>query len=303
MTDALTVLARRWGAHEGTLSRVDRATNLVGRFQSDAGAFYLRITTTAARSLSLLAGALDWQRHLFRSGAPVAEPVPSAEGFWIETASSGSTTIVATATRAVPGRAVDVGNLTEIAAWAEAVGRVHGASERHTPSPVSTTARTVNGELPTLVDLWKQIESIAAIDPVLGERYAQGSQYLARVSEPTLITHADVRPENAVVSDGRVVLLDFDEPTVAWAPYDLARMMLDDDARPPDDPARHFGAIREGYLRGRPAARISADDVEQFVRIRVVLMHAWSVQDPSGSTDAWLHQLRSLLCSPLRLSR
>jgi Ser/Thr protein kinase RdoA (MazF antagonist) len=301
VTDALTVLARRWGAHEGTLSRVDRATNLVGRFQSDAGAFYLRVTTRAARSLSLLAGALDWQRHLFMSGAPVAEPVPSAEGFWIETASSGSTTCVATATRAVPGRAVDFGNLTEIAAWAEAVGRVHDASERYTPSPVSTTTRTVNGELPTLVDLWKQIESIAAIDPVLVERYAQGSQYLAGMSEQTLITHADVRPENAVVSDGRVVLLDFDEPTVAWAPYDLARMMLDDDARPPRDSVRHLSAIRDGYQRGRPAAPVLDDAVEQFLNIRVLLMYAWSLQDPSGSTETWLPQLRSLLCSPLSL--
>jgi Ser/Thr protein kinase RdoA (MazF antagonist) len=299
VTDRLIDFARRWDAREGTLARIDGATNLVGRFQSDTGTLYVRVTNTSVRSLSLAAGALDWQRHLFNAGAPVAEPLRSSNGCWIETSANESTTFIATATRALPGRAVDFANLTEIDSWAEAVGRVHAASVTYRTSPVSTSAGTIHGELPALGDLWQQIEPAVASDPLLRERYEQGSAYLGGRIEPTLVTHGDVRPENAVASGGRVVLVDFDEPTRAWPPYDLARMMLDDDARPAADPDRHLQAIRDGYRRGRPSATISEDDVAQWLRIRVLLMYAWSLQDSTGSSEAWLHQLRSLLASPL----
>lgn len=225
----------------------------------------------------------------------------SLDGFWVEAVSSGDETYVATATRGIPGRPVVFSNPSDVTMWAQAVGLLHAASRSYTPSPVATRLGTIAGELPTLGDLWNQIEPVIKNDPLLRERYAQGSMYLERAPEPTQITHGDVRPENVLVSDGRVVLLDFDEPTIAWAPYDLARMMLDDDARPAANPGAHLSAIRAGYRRGRPWATILDDDVEQLLNVRVLLMYAWSLQDPAGSTETWLHQLRSLLCSPWSL--
>jgi Ser/Thr protein kinase RdoA (MazF antagonist) len=295
-TDRLMDFARRWDAREGTLTRIDGATNVVGRFQSDTGTLYVRVTNTSVRSLRLVAGALDWQRHLFNAGAPVAEPVASSHGFWIETSAAEPATVIATATRALPGRPVDFANLREIEAWAEAVGRVHAASEDYRASPVSTSAGTIPGELPALVDLWKQIGPVVATEPSLvRERYAQGSAYLAGRTEPTLLTHGDARPGNAVISDGRVMLLDFDEPTIAWAPYDLGRMLLDDNAHPAADPDRHLRAIRDGYRRGRPSSPIVENDLDQLFRIRVLLMYCWSLEDGAHSTEPWLKQLRSLL--------
>jgi Ser/Thr protein kinase RdoA (MazF antagonist) len=244
--DATVELAGRWGADSRTLSPITGATNRVYQCESAVGPLYLRLTTSPTSTLPLIGGSLDWQRHVHRAGAPVAEPVVSRAGFWIESTSSGSVTLYATAVRGVPGRPVGFHNFTEVEAWAETVGAVHAASASFAPSPISTSEGTVAGRLPTLLEFWKAIEPIADGDPLLRSRYMQGSDWLARLGEPRLVTHGDVRPANALFDHGRVVLLDFDEPTWAWEAYDLARMMLDDDAGQPEDAALHRSALLNG---------------------------------------------------------
>ncbi len=297
MTDALAILAHRWGAHEGTISRGDGAMQIVARVQTDAGVVYLRVTPSSSRSLAVVAGALDWHRHLYEAGAPVVEPLRSSDGFWIETASTGPITAVAIATRGAPGRPVNFDNPAEIRAWAEAVGRIHAASKSYTPSPVSTRAGPVEGKLPTLGDHWTQIEPTIATDPSLRAHYAESSRYLARLPQPQLVTHGDLRPENALISDVRVVLLDFDEPTWAWPTYDLARMILNDDASPPRDRSAHLAAIMTGYLLARPMFSCTSDDLNAFLRIRALLMYGWSLQDHSEDV-AWLRRLRDAITLP-----
>ena len=294
MTDALAILAHRWGAHEGTISRVDRATQIVARFQTDAGVVYLRITPASTRSLSVVAGALDWHRHLYEAGAPVVEPLRSSDGFWIEMASIEPITAVAIATRGAPGRPVNFDDPVEIRAWAEAVGRVHAASKSYTPSPVSTRTGPVEGKLPTLGDHWTEIEPTIATDPSVRAHYAESSRYLARLPQPHLVTHGDVRPENALISDDRVVLLDFDEPTWAWPTYDLARMILNDDASPPRDRSAHLAAIMTGYRQSMPMFSCTSDDLDAFLRIRALLMYGWSLQDHFDDAT-WLRRLREII--------
>jgi Ser/Thr protein kinase RdoA (MazF antagonist) len=284
-------LASRWQADPETLTLVSHGGNQVFRCTSPGGPLYIRVTTSAVRRPSLIAGAVDWHRQLHAAGAPVVEPLVSLNGCWIE--ASGGTTF-ATATRAARGRPVEFGSRAEVSSWAEAVARVHTASEGYVPAPVSTSRGPMDGELPALLDLWREIEPVVTSDPALREQYTARSLDLARCSEPLSITHGDVRPENAVISDGRVILIDFDEPTRAWAAYDLARMMLDDDACPPADRDRHRSAILDGYRRARPRAAIEDSDIERFLGIRILLMYGWSVLDPAGVTEKWLRQLRSL---------
>jgi Ser/Thr protein kinase RdoA (MazF antagonist) len=159
---------------------------------------------------------------------------------------------------------------------------------------VSTTTGPLLGELPTLLDQWKQIEPAVADDTRLRERYARGFEFLSRLSPPALVTHSDVRPANALISDGRVTVMDFDEPTWAWPPYDLARMMLDDDARPSGN-TEHLTTLKNGYRRGNRTTSITDADIKAFLDLRVLLMYAWSLQDSETTGSPWLTQLRSLL--------
>ena len=293
--DATVELAGRWGANSRTLSPITGTTSRIYQCDSPAGPLFLRLTTSALHTVASVASALDWQRHVHGVGAPVAEPVISGNGFWIESASTGPVTLLVTATRAVPGRPVDFHNLGEIEAWAGAVGAVHAASAAFTPSPISTSEGTVAGRLPTLLELWKAIKPIADGDPLLRSRYMQGSDWLARLGEPYVVTHGDVRPANALFADGCVVLLDFDEPTWAWEAYDLARMLLDDDAGQPTDPALHRSAVLNGYRKARPAISVSTETLDQFLQIRSLLMYCWSLEDPARAGPVWLERLRSQL--------
>ena len=202
--------------------------------------------------------------------------------------------IFATVTREVQGEHVDFSSLADIAAWADAIGRIHAASESYKPSSVSTSAGVVEGRLPTLLDLLKQVEPAVRDDPLLQARYDRGVGWLREQFDRMLVTHADVRPGNAVIRETGVTMIDFDEPTHAWAGYDLARMMMDDEARLPSIPVEHLMAILDGYRRARPQIPISGEEVSQFLSIRALLMYVWSLDD--ATTDAaWRDRLRAVL--------
>jgi Ser/Thr protein kinase RdoA (MazF antagonist) len=266
----------------------------VYRCESGAGRFYLRVSRPEVRSLELVAGAVDWQRHLHEREAPVAEPVPSAEGHLIEVVSERGLPFFATVTREVHGDRIDWTNLSQIAAWATAIGRVHEASEDYEPSTVFTSAGIVEGRLPALPHQWEQIASAVKGDPLLQRHFDLGSRWMRQQSAPTLITHADVRPGNALIADRGVTMIDFDEPAIAWPAYDLARMILDDDGTLPLNAAAHLAAMLDGYRIGRPHVAIAPEEVWHFLSIRALLMYAWSLED--GDTDPdWLGRLRTVL--------
>jgi Ser/Thr protein kinase RdoA (MazF antagonist) len=293
-SEIVTALAMRWGADAFPISCISRGPNAVHRCETGAGRFYLRVTRPGSRSLELVAAAVDWQRYLHERAAPVAEPVPSADGHLIEVVSESGQPVFATVTREVQGNRIDFTNLLQITAWATAIGRIHGASSLYTPSPVSTSAGIVVGKLPSLSHQWQQIASTVADDPLLKSHFDFGSRWMDQQSEPTLVTHADVRPGNALISDRGVTMIDFEEPAIAWPAYDLARMMLDDDGTPAANAEAHLAAILNGYRIGRPGAAMWPEDVWHFLNIRVLLMYAWSIED--GDTDTgWMTRLRSLL--------
>jgi Ser/Thr protein kinase RdoA (MazF antagonist) len=296
-SEAVIELAGRWRAAPRTISCVSRGGNLVYRFESSAGRSYMRLTASDVRPLDLVAGAMDWHRHLRGAGAPVAEPVTSANGFWIEVIAGDPMPIFATVTREVPGEHVDFSSLFDIAAWADAIGRIHAASEGYKPSSISTSAGIVEGKLPTLVDLLKQVEPAVRDDPLLQAHYDSGAGWLREQFDRTLVTHADVRPGNALIRETGVTMIDFDEPTHAWPAYDLARMMMDDEARLPSIPAQHLMTILDGYRRARPFITISAEDVWRFLSIRALLMYVWS-QDDATTDAAWRDRLRIVLEHP-----
>lgn len=293
-SEIVTALARRWGADASPISCISRGSSAVYRCETGAGRFYLRITGPGARSLELVAAAIDWQRHLHEHGAPVAEPVPSADGHLIEVVSESGQPLFATVTREVQGNRIDFTNPPQITAWATAIGRIHDASSHYTPSPVFTSAGISEGKLPVLPRQWKHIASAVADDALLKSHFDSGSRWMGQQSGPTLVTHADVRPGNALISERGVTMIDFDEPAIAWPAYDVARMMLDDDGTLAPNAAPHLAAILDGYRIGRPDAAIWPDEVWNFLNIRVLLMYAWSIED--GDTDAgWLTRLRSVL--------
>jgi Ser/Thr protein kinase RdoA (MazF antagonist) len=292
--EAVTTLARRWGADQRTISCVSRGGSDVYRFESGAGRFYLRLPTPEVRPPELVAAAVDWHRHLHTAGAPVAEPVSSANGFWVEVISDDRTTIFATVTREARGGHVEFTDLSGVAAWATALGHIHTASESYKPSSVSTSAGVVGGKLPTLLHLFEQLEPAVTSDPLLQLHYDRGVRWIRTQSDHTLVTHSDMRPGNALISDGRVTIIDFDEPTHAWPAYDLARMMLDDDASLPSTPAQHLTAILGGYRGARPDATISAEEVWHFLGIRALLMYVWSIDDHTADVG-WRARLRTVL--------
>ena len=86
-SEIATALARRWQAAPRRISCVSRGGNLVYRFEAGTDRFYLRVIKPEVRPLELVAGAVDWQRHLHQRNAPVAEPLASADGHVLEVVS------------------------------------------------------------------------------------------------------------------------------------------------------------------------------------------------------------------------
>ena len=74
--------------------------------------------------------------HLAEERAPVAEPVPSVNGAYIELLEDG---FYATAQKEAPGDEMQkhILDLSVYEAWGRSLGKLHAASRRYQPDPVN----------------------------------------------------------------------------------------------------------------------------------------------------------------------
>src|SRR5947207_5868602 len=76
----------RWDPAAGSIQAVARSENFVYRFRDAAGRErYLRIARPGYRPRREIEAELDFVRHLHACGVPVAAPVMSLRGKWVET--------------------------------------------------------------------------------------------------------------------------------------------------------------------------------------------------------------------------
>jgi Ser/Thr protein kinase RdoA (MazF antagonist) len=282
--DTVARASALWGTE--ALERVSLSANVVHRL---ADGNYLRLVHSRLRDEEFLAAGVDWARGLAAQGASVSTALESARGNLIEVVDDGW---LATVWRGIVGEPLtDAMTTTQLEAWGEAAGRLHSASVVYTPKAVRTSSQSVLPERFFLRRFWANIEATVSKDAELLEMYRRLTPLLEALPEPEmLICHGDFRPANAIWDGARVWVVDFDEPVLAWAEYDVARAMSRDHEGVFPNLKTHLDTFRRGYERGRGEG-LNVPRLELFVQVQALLSLSWSLEDASWG---WTHDLRRL---------
>lgn len=270
----------------------------------------LRLTRATLRRADELRAAAAWLEHLHGAGAPVPRPLRSCHGQLLEAVVEGERCWFVGALEALPGvplsepLAGDHARPAVMRAWGAALARLHAASADYRPPPWRAFHH------------WRAQWRRAGArlrDPALRRTHAELDGWLRSLppsaSTPTAfgLCHADARPGNLLWDGGRVRVIDFDEPTWHWHAYDLARAMLALTGRPLGERRALLDALLVGYRRVRPLAPRWQRELPRFLRLRLLLMLAWSEEDAergtpiqaAGTDPAWAAGLRRQLLEPI----
>ena len=297
-----------WNADVGFLEFVSQSANTVYKFSSDGEVRFLRLVHHELRDHAFLAAGLDFLNHAWLAGAFVCQPVLSSRGCFIEDILQGDDVFLATVTAGVPGKTLgEIGESkrleavfefgandtpeillepAQVQAWGQALGTLHAASESYQPVPVRLSSGMVQfPESFSLPKFWANIKSICSGDPDLQFIHAELEAWLETLPPSEMIVaHGDFRSGNAIWDGTRVTILDFDEPVLAWAEYDIARTLLQDECDPFPNLEQHFAHFLEGYKHVRTLLNVQSR-IQNFLRVRALLMLAWSPEDSNWAGE------------------
>jgi Ser/Thr protein kinase RdoA (MazF antagonist) len=294
-----------WNADVGSLEFVSISANAVYKFLVNGEVRFLRLVHHELREHAFLAAGLDFLNHAWLAGAFVYQPLLSSRGCFIEDVLQADDVFLATVTAGVAGQTL--GEISEsvrlenavndtqdmllepvqVQAWGQALGTLHAASESYQPVPVRLSSGMVQfPESFSLQKFWANIKTVCSSDPDLEHVHAELGTWLETlpISE-MIVTHGDFRSGNAIWDGTRVTILDFDEPVLAWAEYDVARTLLQDECDPFPNLEQHLAHFLEGYERARALPNVQSR-ISNFVRVRALLMLAWSLEDSSWVNEA-----------------
>ena len=228
-----TILQRAaslYGAEPGGLTELEGFENYIYCFARNGQDLVLRIGHTLHRSVPHTQAEIAWLNYLVDRGLPVARPVTSKRGRWLEVIDPGRDRgcFVTTAFEKAPGVILDdeprakarYWNAALFEQWGAVMGRLHrAATEYANPKP---PARRPEWHEYDVLDL----ERFVPTDQTAV--YARARELMARLHAlPTDrasygLIHADLTQWNFVVHEGRLTVFDFDSSEYAWFAKDIA---------------------------------------------------------------------------------
>ena len=308
------VALKAWGLADADLELVSQSENAVFRVQStDGGTLALRIHRPGYHDLDELNSELCWTAALNDAGVqiPAVKPTQDGQGY--------STVPVPDADEVRHVGLMDwaegktlrsvIDDSTELdiqaqhfAALGRVAARIHNQASGWRP-PVgfrrhSLDADGLMGNRPFWGPFWEH----QALTPgqrqlVLAARrrlHGELSGYGKSKDRYGLI-HADLHAENALIHDGRLTIIDFDDAGYGWHAYELAVAIYDHRNHP--NGRAFVRALVQGYRELRPLSDEIVAALPLFCTIRSLALLGWMHQRPEleGNADS-----RSLVESTCR---
>lgn len=287
VVDALSL----WGLGGCSVTLVAARENRVFRVEAPAGPLALRLHRPGYRSQVELASELAWMAALEGGGLNVPRPVPARDGSLCATV--GDTTVdVLTYLDGTPlmkeGQLAQDADLSGIALrLGGALARLHDISDGwDAPAGFFRPAWDAEGLLgdnPLWGRFWEN-PALTADQAALLTKTRQAAQRVLSRLAPELdygLIHADAVPENVLIGNGAVHLIDFDDGGYGFRLFDLATTMNRLHRYAPDGAAgRRF---LDGYLQARP---IDLHPLPLFRLLRSLTYVGWVIarmDEPSAS--------------------
>lgn len=291
LRDAGRIGLRQWGISDATLELIKHRENAVFRVQHDGGRSVLRVHRSGYHSDSELWSELQWMRALADSGiqVPMAIPAVSGESFinyeapglpgpvqmdlfeWISGEQLGS---VENGLAEGADIAHVYGTIGELAArvhnqscaWSAPAGFVRHAWD----------ADGLAGDQPLWGRFWELESASPGQRDLLARGRARVFRDLSRLDkspETYSMIHADLVPENLLVDDGQVRVIDFDDAGFGWHLFELATVLYLIADEPYFTEARD--ALFAGYRLHRKLPDERLDNLPLFMLARGFTYVSW----------------------------
>ena len=293
--------AAHWNADPASLQLVNHGINVVYRFIANDQAYYLKLTHAQLKSPAALTANWDFLLHLAKNSAPVSPPALSAGGQKVVAISQNEEIFLASVAQAMPGQLLTEPILPEdtYIHWGRALAHLHNASASFQPTDPSHYLSWDNN--------WNEIRAL--IDPndhIALTEFEQVDAWFQTLSTdpPDFgLTHADFRAGNMLLCQGRITIIDFDEPVWHWYPADLARPFLELADCPLEDRRQALNWFIQGYRTLRPMDDFWVENLPWFMRMNTLGIYTWSAAhwDPRQplTRPEWIDHYQHRFTHPL----
>jgi Ser/Thr protein kinase RdoA (MazF antagonist) len=305
MADTVAAQALTLAAHEalkafpiepGELTLISRSENVTFKVTNkfDGAAYVLRLHRPGYHALQALQSEHVWTRDLAAAGVAVPTPMMTCDGCeYVEVSISG----MAERRYAGLARWIQGENLDEVLrrqpeprvveASYEQIGALLAAIHNHSAGwqPPTNFKRHVldadglMGEAPFWGRFWEHPGLSAGERDLLRATRDHIHSALIRYGKDPMtysMIHADPIPQNVLIKNGRVALIDFDDAAFGWHQYDLAVALIDFWA------LSSFTATRQACIRGYRAVREISDQALTLLPLFLLTRGLAEI--------GWLHQ-------------
>lgn len=295
--------AQQWVDSPEKLTLINNQINCVYRFEHNNQGFYLRLTHEDIRTADDLAGAIDFQHHLWQQKVPVCQPLLSRQNRFIETIWQDNLYFLAHVSQEVPGSIMhfDYADKKPYFIWGQALAKLHSASQ---------TYQNKTHAFKNWQDLWQETQGyLTQEDEDIKALYSSIDNHLQSFTANSAnfgLTHADHRPGNVLYDGNHIYIIDFDEPVYHWFITDIAKPFLDLCQTPYSNWQQKFAGFLEGYRTIMPISEEELSHINWFVQMKSLDIYLWCKNNwfeptaPGGKPrDVWLQELRHMALTPL----
>jgi Ser/Thr protein kinase RdoA (MazF antagonist) len=267
----------RWEVAPGSLEPVTRTGNFVFRFRDSASGLvrYMRISPPYYRSLNQIKAEVDFVRFLHADGVPVATPVISNRGKWVETlrtqCDGEQHTQYVVVWESVSGAIASwtkdqEANCRMIFERGKALGRMHRSAQNYRPTGNFSRFHWFED------DLFRHPEEyFERADVIQRREYESIVQWMLSrdaTHQSYGVCHADFGSGNMFRrDDGSMIAFDFDDCVQHWFSYDLAVTIRNGAKMPLESRRRYMRAMLDGYAEEKDLCGDGPAEVERFCHL------------------------------------
>jgi len=308
--DVLDTAARLFGTSKDHLKKFDDyegCANLVYQYEMDGQQRILRISFRSDRTVELIQAELHFINYLAGNGVRVSQPIPSHNGYLVETLQAEEIPFhVVSFIRGRGMRVPDNGyryregvSINEyFQNWGQVLGKMHRLTKKF--KPISDEIRRPEWHTWEYCSGFPYAKRLPAIqkkyDALITELYA-----LPKDIDSYGLIHNDFNDGNFIVDydNGDITVFDFDDCCYFWFIYDIAcaweggigRVMFRPLSERKEFMDRYMEQVMEGYERENTLYTEWLDRLPLFLRVIQMqeLMHfAQYLDDPDEETQAGL---------------
>ncbi|MBG6085128.1 phosphotransferase enzyme family protein [Zhihengliuella flava] len=279
---------------QGRLELVKYRENYVFKLTCPTAAFAVRVHRLGYRNAAQIRTEMAYLHALAERGLPVPRVVPTREGELLCAASWQGETVYVDVLDWVEG-AMPLGDIAQGLDGASALtpeefeslgvrlGQLHGALMELGRLPGFERPAWDAAGLVGPAPVWGDPRRVPGLSPAdeatLSRALAvlvEDLDALPRGSEHFGVIHADLTPENVLISESRMTLIDFDDFGEGWHLFDLATVLFFYVPHPRYEQYR--AALFDGYAQARPLPPGFADGWEALLLARALTYLGWAGQ-------------------------